>query len=55
MIDILKDMTLGELIDQVSAIYPNNEALVFNDLRLNYRELQSKVNQFAKGLSARGW
>jgi fatty-acyl-CoA synthase len=50
MIDILKDMTLGELIDQVATINPNNEALVFKDLRLNYRELQNKVNQLAKGL-----
>jgi len=50
MLDFLKDMTLGELIDQVTDSYPDKEALVFKDLRLSYRGLLNKINQFAKGL-----
>ena len=50
MLDILKEMNLGELIDQVSTIYPDKEALVFRNLRITYKGLQEKVNQTAKGL-----
>ncbi|MFH1481029.1 MAG: AMP-binding protein [Pseudomonadota bacterium] len=50
MIDIMKGMTLGEMIDQVAGIYSDKEALVFQDLRLSFRDLQEKTNQLARGL-----
>ena len=53
---ILKEMTLGRLLDQVAAAHPNREALVLPDrnLRYTYREFQSAVDEMAKGLMALG-
>lgn len=34
--------------------WPDREALVFGDLRLNYRELEEKVSVLAAGLAAKG-
>ncbi|MFH1480618.1 MAG: AMP-binding protein [Pseudomonadota bacterium] len=50
MLDILKEMTLGYLIDKVAAIYPDKEALVFNNRRDTYKDLKEKVDRVAGGL-----
>ncbi len=54
-VDVKKDvidLTIGDLLDQVANSQPDHDAVVYadRDLRWNYRQLQQKVNQFAKGL-----
>ena len=48
------EKTLGEQIDKTCEAYPENEAIVFNDQRINYREYQTIINKLAKGLMALG-
>jgi fatty-acyl-CoA synthase len=56
----LIDLTLGDLLDQRAAEFPDKEALVFNypeiglELRLTYNQYRDAVNQLAKGLIAIG-
>jgi len=44
--------TMGELIDNIANMYPDNEALVYpeRNIRYTYKELREACNQFAKGL-----
>ena len=46
--------TLGTLFDLQVALRPEATALVFQDERLTYRELQARANQLARYLRARG-
>src|SRR3712207_4115752 len=48
----LLGLTIGDMFDQTVEKYPDNEALVVRQqgIRLTYRQLQAKVNQFARGL-----
>ncbi|MBL8205851.1 MAG: AMP-binding protein [Blastocatellia bacterium] len=56
----LIDLTLGDLLDQRAAEFPDKEALVYHypeiglDLRMNYGQYRDTVNQLAKGLMALG-
>jgi fatty-acyl-CoA synthase len=52
----LLGLTIGEMFDQIVAQYPTNEALVVRHqkVRYSYLELQSHVNQCARGLLATG-
>ncbi len=53
----LLGITIGDMFDKTAEEHPDNDALVVRDqgVRFTYRELQSKVNQFAKGLMALGF
>src|SRR6266700_5447510 len=48
----LLGLTIGDMFDQTVERYPDNPALISRQqqIRLTYRELQSQVNQCAKGL-----
>lgn len=48
----LDKITIGELLDRIVGICPDNEALVYPDrnLRYTYKEFREVCNQFAKGL-----
>ncbi len=52
----LLGITIGDMFDQTVQKYPDNEALVASqqNVRLTYRQLQEKVNSFAKGLMQLG-
>ncbi|PWK08423.1 AMP-binding protein [Tumebacillus permanentifrigoris] len=52
----LMNTTIGNLLDGITAQYPDNEALVYHDrgLRYSYREFHSVVSQAAKGLMKLG-
>ena len=49
-------ITMGELVDRITEIYPDNEALVYPDrgLRYTYREFQRECDRIAKGLMKLG-
>lgn len=48
--------TIGDLLDNTAALYPENDALVYNDrgLRYNYREFRDLCDQVARGLMSLG-
>src|SRR5438876_5885365 len=48
----LLGLTIGDQFDQTVSGYPDNPALIsrHQNIRLTYRELQTQVNQCAKGL-----
>jgi len=52
----LIELTIGDLLDQVAARHPDNEALVsvHQDLRYSYQELLQQVDQCARALMAIG-
>src|SRR5262245_22601795 len=56
----LLDLTIGDLLDQQAAKFPEQEALVYHypedglDLRLTHRQYQAETNRLAKGLIAIG-
>ncbi|MGH7580732.1 MAG: non-ribosomal peptide synthetase, partial [Gemmatimonadales bacterium] len=52
--DYPRDATLGELFDAQVALRPDATAVVFQDERLSYRELDARANQLARYLQARG-
>ena len=45
-----KGSTVGAILDEIAGKYPKKEAIVFNDRRITFRELQYQSNRFAKGL-----
>jgi fatty-acyl-CoA synthase len=53
----LLGLTIGDMFDQTTAKYPTNMALISRqqNIRLTYSELQSQVNQCAKGLMQLGF
>ncbi len=56
MSDSLREITLGQLLDEAIAAHPDNEAIVYVDrnLRMTYREFGDVVDSLAKGLMALG-
>jgi len=52
----LLHLTIGDLLDQQAAVFPDKEAVVYHypeqglDLRLTYQALRDEVNRVAKGL-----
>lgn len=44
--------TIGDVLDEITAKYPENDALVYvdRDLRLNYRKFTERCNRLARGL-----
>jgi len=52
----LKNITLGQMLDETVAAFPNNDAVVYVDrnYRLTYREFAAVVDQLARGLMAMG-
>ena len=56
----LLHITIGDLLDQQAATFPDKEALVYHyperglELRLTYRALHAEVNRVARGLLALG-
>jgi fatty-acyl-CoA synthase len=53
----LLGLTIGDMFDQTAAKYPTNPALISRQqhIHLSYSELQSQVNQCAKGLMQLGF
>ena len=53
---ILKETTLGQMLDEAVASHPDNEAVVYvdRDFRLTYEQFGELVDQLAKGLMALG-
>ncbi|NPV73819.1 MAG: AMP-binding protein [Pelotomaculum sp.] len=45
-------ITIGELLDRIAAMYPDNDALVYPDrgLRYSYEQFRQVCDRFAKGL-----
>lgn len=54
--DIVHHITLGQLLDETIAKYPDNEAIVYvdRDFRLTWRQFGQLVDDLAKGLMALG-
>ncbi|MDD3311074.1 AMP-binding protein [Pseudodesulfovibrio sp.] len=52
----LREITLGQLLEETASKYPENEALVYvdRDFRLTWREFDNLVDTVAKGLMALG-
>jgi len=52
----LRDITLGQMLDEAIAAHPDNDAVVYvdRDFRMTYREFGHLVDQMAKGLMALG-
>ena len=46
--------TIPDLLDELAARYPDHEALVGGETRLDYRALRAEVRRLAKGLYALG-
>ena len=47
-------LTLGDMLQRAADFYPNKEALVEGETRLDYGALRKQVNQFALGLVRHG-
>ena len=52
----LLNQTFGQKLDEITELYPKNEALVCpeKNIRWDYREFRDRVNKVAKGLYAIG-
>ncbi|WP_419785806.1 AMP-binding protein [Pseudodesulfovibrio sp.] len=52
----LREITLGQLLEETASKYPDNEAVVYvdRDFRLTWREFDDLVDTVAKGLMALG-
>lgn len=50
----LLGLTIGEMLDQICARYPDNEAISapFQNIRLTYRQFREEVDKVARGLMA---
>ncbi len=53
---VLQEKTLGQILDQTVALYPDQEALVYadRDYRQTWKEFSDNVDDLAKGLMALG-
>jgi len=56
MNDSLREVTLGQLLDEAVAAHPDNEAIVYvdRDLKMTYRQFGDVVDNLAKGLMSLG-
>ncbi len=54
--EALRNITLGQMLDEAIARCPDNEAIVYvdRDLRMTYRQFGQVVDQLARGLMALG-
>ncbi|MDR0309719.1 MAG: AMP-binding protein [Candidatus Methanoplasma sp.] len=54
--EITREATLGQLLDETTAKYPDNDAVVYvdRDYRQTWREFKETVDDIAKGLMAMG-
>ncbi|MCL2032601.1 MAG: AMP-binding protein [Methanomassiliicoccaceae archaeon] len=54
--EITREATLGQLLDEITAKYPDNDAVVYVDrgYRQTWREFKETVDDIAKGLMAMG-
>lgn len=52
--DVPNSSTLGDLLEEMANLYPNHEAVVFDDERISYKSLLQQVRGLAKGLIALG-
>jgi len=50
----IQSQTVGSAFDEIVARFAEKEALVYEDERISYRELQRRVHRMAKGLMALG-
>jgi len=50
----LQELTLGEGLRLNAVRFPDKEALVYQDKRLSFRELNARTNRLANGLASRG-
>ena len=52
----LRNITLGQMLDETIQRFPDNDAVVYadRDLRMTYRQFGQLVDQMAKGLMALG-
>ena len=46
--------TLGDLLDELAALHPEREAIVFENHRISYKSLRDKTNILACSLIALG-
>ncbi len=55
-IPITRELTLGQLLDETTAQYPDNPAIIYadRDFRQTWREFSAEVDRIAKGLMALG-
>src|SRR5262245_37760111 len=49
-----RDVTVGQLLTRLAVALPDNEALVYRNLRWTFRELEVEVRLIARGLIASG-
>ncbi|MEG6551119.1 AMP-binding protein [Desulfocurvibacter africanus] len=56
MTKALRELTLGQLLDETVAKYPDNDAVIYvdRDFRLTWRQFGALVDDLAKGLMAMG-
>ncbi|MFO7596158.1 MAG: AMP-binding protein [Desulfocurvibacter africanus] len=56
MTKALRELTLGQLLDETVAKYPDNDAIIYvdRDFRLTWRQFGALVDDLAKGLMAMG-
>ncbi|OPY33171.1 MAG: Acetyl-coenzyme A synthetase [Methanomassiliicoccales archaeon PtaU1.Bin124] len=54
--EVTREATLGQLLDEITAKYPDNDAVVYadRDYRQTWREFSDTVDRVAKGLMALG-
>lgn len=52
----LRELTLGQILDQTAQKFPHNDAIVYvdRDYRLTYRQFADAVDELARGLMALG-
>jgi non-ribosomal peptide synthetase component E (peptide arylation enzyme) len=43
-------LLIGEKLNRAASVYPEKEAIIFNDSTLKYSELNENVNRLANGL-----
>jgi fatty-acyl-CoA synthase len=48
------DKTVGQMLDEIAARYPEREAIVFRDERISYREFRRQAERLARGFLALG-
>jgi amino acid adenylation domain-containing protein len=49
-----KDKTIVQLFEEQVELFPDNEAVVYNDISLTYRDLNEKTNQLSRALRNSG-
>ena len=54
--EVTREATLGQLLDEITTKYPNNDAVVYadRDYRQTWKEFSDTVDRVAKGLMALG-